>query len=136
MQSHVYEAVATVEEVSCVVGWAERMTLANSIMSSTSANALLVCVQELVANVALHARRGDGAPAFKVHLQIAPEFVAVVIEDNGHAFDPLRDAPVNVDTDLASAVVGGRGLLIVRQLTRAMSYERAGEWNRLYLEFE
>jgi serine/threonine-protein kinase RsbW len=134
MTSHIYEVVATVEAVSGVVGWAERVALAHGALSSTSANALLVCLQELVANVALHARRGDGAPALRVHLRIIPEFIAVLIEDNGYAFDPLRDAPVHVETDLASAVVGGRGLLIVRQLARAMSYERASEWNRLYLE--
>jgi serine/threonine-protein kinase RsbW len=136
MTSHIYEVVATVEAVSGVVGWAERVALSHSGMPSTSANVLLVCLQELVANVALHARRGDGAPALRVHLQIARGFISVLIEDNSDAFDPLRDAPVNVDTDLASASVGGRGLLIVRQLTRAMSYERAGEWNRLYLEID
>jgi len=134
MTSYLYQLAASVESVSGVVVWAERAAHAHPHLPPASVNVLLVCLQELVANVALHARRDDGKPTVKVGLEFEAERIGVLIEDNGHPFDPVNDAPNKVETDLASAGVGGRGVLIVRQLTRAMSYKRVGEWNCVRLD--
>ena len=115
--------------VARVVAWVEKIAQQHTSLSKASVNAMLVCVQELLVNVALHSTRPDGAPIVRVGLEIAAKQIFVRIEDNGKAFDPTNDVPEIIDTDLASAPLGGRGVRIVRHMSRSMSYVRTGEWN-------
>jgi anti-sigma regulatory factor (Ser/Thr protein kinase) len=114
--------------------WAERAALQHPDLSKESVNVLRVCIQELISNVVLYAQRVDGAPTVKVALQIGATGIMICMEDNGPPFDPTKHAPVKVETDLASADWNGRGLRIVRNMSRQMSYERSGDWNRLRVE--
>lgn len=134
MANYVYECPVSMETVAGVVNWAETVAYAHPELPPPCVNVVLVCLQELVGNVALYGRRNDGPPVVKVGLRIAPERVALSIDDNGQPFDPLKDAPRLSDNDLASAGPGGRGVRIVRELVAAMVYRREGEWNRLLLE--
>ncbi len=134
MNSYQYEMSATIEAMLEFAGWAEGAALDHADLAPETINVMLVCLHELVSNVALHARRKSGNPTVKVCLQFAAGQIAVLIEDDGQPFDPLTDTPVRADTDLASAYPGGRGVRIVRQLTSAISYKRSGEWNCLRLE--
>lgn len=134
MASYRTEMTASVNSVSRIGVWAEDAGRQHPDLTHASMNAMLVCIQELVANIALHSRRPNGAPTVKVGIQIDATGIGVCIEDNGQPFDPVKQAPINVETDLASADVGGRGVRIVRQLAREMSYARVGEWNRVRLE--
>ena len=128
------EMAATLDNVLGITGWAEDMAQEHPELAPATVNALLVCLQEMLANVALHARRPDGLLLVRVGLEFKPAGVCVFIEDNGFPFDPVKYSPQHEDTDLASAGVGGRGVRIVRQLTCAMSYDRVGEWNFVRLE--
>ena len=134
MVTYVYESPAVIESVAGVVAWAETATFAHPELPPPCINVVLVCLQELVGNIALYARRCDGPPIVKVGLRIESHGVALSIEDNGQAFDPVREVPGVLDTDLASAVAGGRGVRIVRELVCSMIYNRVGEWNRVTLE--
>ena len=128
------EVTASVNSVSRIIIWAEDAAHQHPDLSSAPVNAMLVCIQELVSNIALHSRRTDGAPTVKVAIQIDAESIAVCIEDNRQPVDPMKEAPIHFEKDLASAYPGGRGVRIVRQLAREMSYARVGEWNRVRLE--
>jgi len=128
------EVAASVHSVSRIITWAEAAARQHPDLSSAPVNAMLVCIQELVSNIALHSRRPDGAPTVKVAIQIDAERISVCIEDNGQPFDPMKQAPIKFEKDLASAYLGGRGVRIVRQLAGEMSYVRVGEWNRVLLE--
>jgi len=128
------EMAATLDNVLVIIGWAEDLAHEHPDLAPASLNVLLVCLQEMVANVALHATHPDGFLVVRVGLEFKPAGVCVFIEDNGFPFDPIKYSPKHVDTDLASAGVGGRGVRIVRQLTSAMSYDRVGEWNFVRLE--
>lgn len=128
------EMAARMGAVSRFVRWAEGAALKHSYLSKASINAMRVCIQELVSNVVLHAKSVDGPPTVRVAVQIGIAGIIICIEDNGPPFDPTREAPIKVDTDLASADRGGRGLRIVRNMSRQMSYRRSGEWNRVQVE--
>lgn len=134
MTSHHKEMAATMGAVSRIVTWAGGVALKHPSLSKASINAMRVCIQEIVSNVALHAKPLDGVPTVRVSLQIEDEQIIVCIEDNGQPFDPMKEAPSKPDTDLASADLGGRGLRIVRAMAHQMSYRRVGEWNSLRLE--
>ena len=132
--AYLYEAAASVETVSGVVDWAHGVALRHPELPSASVNALIVCLHELAANVALHGRRGDRAPMMRIGLQIHPDQLSLSIEDNAGPFDPTREVP---DFDgLARPQSGeGLGVRIVRGLVGGMLYDRIGDWNRVRLEF-
>jgi hypothetical protein len=134
MSSLEKEMAAKMGAVSRFIAWAERAALKHSYLSKASINAMRVCIQELVSNIVLHAKSIDGPPTVRVALQIGTAGIIVCIEDNGPPFDPMTQAPVEVDTDLASADRGGRGLRIVRNMSRQMYYVRSGEWNRVWVD--
>jgi len=134
MTLHRTEMMASVNSISRIVIWAEGAVRQHPDLTNASLNAMLVCIHELVCNIALHSMRPDGPPTVKVSLEIDTTGIAVGIEDNGQPFDPVNQAPMNVETDLASADLGGRGLRIVRQMARELSYARVDDWNRVRLE--
>lgn len=134
MASYRKESTASLRGVSRIIAWAEGAARKDPDLTNASINAMLVCIQELVSNVAFHAKHCEGTPTVRLLLQIEAGGIVVCIEDNGQPFDPMMEVPRRVDTDLASADLGGRGLLIVRQMSRAMSYVRVGEWNCVRLE--
>jgi anti-sigma regulatory factor (Ser/Thr protein kinase) len=58
------------------------------------------------------------------------------IEDDGHAFDPVRDAPEpDLSGDAAERPIGGLGLHMVRTMTQSMRYSRERDLNRLAVTF-
>jgi anti-sigma regulatory factor (Ser/Thr protein kinase) len=132
--SYQKEVAASVGAVERVVTWVDKIAQKHTSLPKASVNAMVVCVQELLANVALHGTRPDGVARMRVGLEIAAKEIFVRIEDNGDAFDPTNDIPEVIDTDLASAQVGGRGVRIVRHMSRSMSYVRTGEWNCIQLD--
>lgn len=134
MTSYRKELAASTRAVSRVVAWAEKAARRHPDLSQPTVNALLVCIQELVSNVALHAQHSEGSPTIKLALLICANRVGVNMEDNGQPFDPTIASACKIETDLASADLGGRGLRIVRHMARKMSYHRAGQWNCIRLD--
>ena len=134
MTSYRKELAASTRVVSRVVAWAEKAARKHPDLSKSTVNALLVCIQELVSNVALHAKHPEGSPTIKLALLVSANCVGVCMEDNGQPFDPTIESSCKIETDLASADLGGRGLRIVRHMARKMSYHRAGQWNCVRLE--
>ncbi len=132
--SYLYQMSATFEAISGLAAWAEDAALEHQELPPAAVNILQVCLAELVTNVAMHGMREDRAPTVKVGLEIEDARIAVLIEDDGRPFDPLKGALRAIEKNLATATAGGRGVRIVRHMTRAMSYMRAGDWNRVQLE--
>ncbi|WP_431282906.1 ATP-binding protein [Humitalea sp. 24SJ18S-53] len=86
--------------------------------------------EEVVLNAILH----GGAPEVTVTATPGQDGVGLVFVDAGRAFDPatapLRDAGASV----AASRIGGRGLLLLRKMTRSLAYERTRDGrNRLSL---
>lgn len=84
-------------------------------------------VEELFVNVA----RYSGAAAVELRYAPGAGVLEAEIADNGRAFDPLTRAEPDLDIPLEKRQVGGLGIFLVRRMTRAMSYERDAEWNRI-----
>ncbi|GFH38105.1 ATP-binding protein [Streptomyces pacificus] len=77
--------------------------------------ALLLIVSELVTNAVRHAALLS--PEVAVEIAVGPEWIRVAVEDN----HPYRPAALVSD----AARTGGRGLLLVKEITR----EAGGEWD-------
>lgn len=95
--------------------------------------AIELCLEEVVANLALHAQPSGPAPiAVTVRLESAPW--RLVVEDDAVPFDPTIAAPAYAAT-LDTAAAGGLGLTLVRNFSTSRAYGREEGRNRLVLGF-
>lgn len=92
-----------------------------------------LALEEMATNVLKYGYDDTDAHTIDLCLEIHPERIILVLEDDGHEFNPL-DAP---DPDVTLAIedrpMGGLGIRLVRQFTQRMEYERRDGRNRLTL---
>lgn len=94
---------------------------------------LLLAYDELASNVANHARR-----ATRLRIEVRRRTngaVVLVLEDDGARFDPLARARPRTDQTLEDRPIGGLGILLVRELSESVRYERRAGRNRLLVAF-
>ena len=91
-------------------------------------------VEEVVMNVIRHAHP-RGARRATLHARCVASQVAIAIEDNGPAFDPLAAALRPLEGALVGNHEGGFGLHLIRRHSDAARYVRSEGVNRLELEF-
>ncbi len=100
-------------------------------LSRESANAVDLCLSELVTNVIDYAYGEDGVSPILVDANYLDGVLEITLWDAGPPFNPLeRQAPA-ATTDLATVRIGGLGIDLVRKFTSKISYARVGTWNRL-----
>ena len=82
-----------------------------------------VCLEELMANVAMHGRppaaqsdKGENAEPLKVSVSVgvSSDKITLTVEDNGRPFDIARARPHRVEGDLESVQPGGLGIGVIR----------------------
>ena len=100
-------------------------------LSRESANAVDLCLSELVTNVIDYAYAADGVSPILVDANFFDGALEITLWDAGPPFNPLEsDAPPAL-SDLESVQIGGLGIELVRKFTSKLSYARVGDWNRL-----
>ncbi len=115
-------------------GWVDTITAALG-LDAAADYALRLCAEEAAANVVMHGETNGKGDAGFVALRVEPvaDAMRLTIEDHCGAFDPLRAPAPAVPASLGDARVGGLGIHLMRQYSRAISYERVGDMNRLTL---
>jgi serine/threonine-protein kinase RsbW len=94
---------------------------------------LTLAVNEIVTNIISYAYDDRREHEIVIRLAIQPGEVTVEVEDDGHAFDPLRVPQPFLDGPLAERSVGGLGMHLVRKVTDALEYHRREDKNVLVL---
>jgi serine/threonine-protein kinase RsbW len=117
-------------EVARLNAWLADLLAAGHI-PATAADAAKLCLNELVANVILYGYPDGRTGRIEVTLQPESGALSVLIEDDGIAFDPLAAPQAVPLSGLDDDRIGGFGLKLFRENTRAASYERSGGMNRL-----
>lgn len=96
--------------------------------------AIRLCLEEILANIVMHAfAGGDHAISLDIR-QDAHEVVLTAIDD-GKPFDPLTAVTATPATNLTEADTGGRGLILVKGYADRLAYGRENGRNRLVLGF-
>ena len=90
---------------------------------------LAVVVEELVSNAIRHGTAG-GKIAIDLSLESGDGEIALVLEDDGIAFDPTEQ---RVFTGPNPETGGGVGLALVRAWANAIGYTRTNDRNRIEL---
>jgi serine/threonine-protein kinase RsbW len=109
--------------------WAQQQHLPEKVAAT-----LDLCSTEVVTNIVNHASR-DGQPCIQLRLGWQGGDVALEVEDDGHAFDPLRVPQPVRPTSIRDARIGGWGIPIVRRFSDRQSWRHEGGRNCLTLLF-
>lgn len=87
-----------------------------------------VILDELCANMINHDDSLSQGETFTIDLTHEGGVPTMVVSDPGRAFDPLQHAPETVPE------IGGQGINLIRGLSTVVTYERAGDRNRMIVE--
>ena len=129
--------------VGGAVGWVG--SIASDLhLPAGQAYAMQVCLEELMANVAMHgvspAARGDQPePAdplkVSVSLNVSNDKIILTVEDNGRPFDISRAQPRRVEGGLDDVAPGGLGIGVIRNFADNLKYSRTETGNCVTAEF-
>ena len=92
-----------------------------------------LALEELVVNTLSYGFNGQDEQRILLKLIQENQQVTIELSDNGLAFDPLQKPPPDLDASLEDREVGGLGVYLVRQMMDSVTYQRVGEWNRLFM---
>ncbi len=94
---------------------------------------LNLALDEILTNVISYAYDDDRAHDIRVRLSLAGSELAVEVEDDGRAFDPLAVPAPKVDAPAEERPVGGLGIHLVRKLMDGLEYRRRQDKNLLLM---
>ena len=93
-----------------------------------------LALDELITNIVMHGLEDAGAVRIDITLRVDKDTLFLVVEDNGHPFDPTRDAEPDTSSALQERPIGGLGLHLVKSFADRMAYEFMDGKNRLTVE--
>jgi anti-sigma regulatory factor (Ser/Thr protein kinase) len=96
---------------------------------------LKLCLNEAVENVIRYGDAGAGAHEIELRLDCRNNCAAFELRDSGRAFDPLHTRPRQAYDDLATAEIGGFGLVLMKEAASEIAYERKSGRNVLTARF-
>jgi anti-sigma regulatory factor (Ser/Thr protein kinase) len=102
--------------------WLER----HSVGTDTENRARLV-FEEIVTNVIRYGFDDGGAHIIQAAARVGGDDLTLSFRDDGKPFDPRTARELAPAYSLASASIGGRGLMLVRAAASRIDYERTSE---------
>jgi anti-sigma regulatory factor (Ser/Thr protein kinase) len=91
-------------------------------------SSVLIAADEVISNALNH---GGASPSVEVAGAVGGGRVAILITDDGVAFDPLATAAPDTSLSVEDRDIGGLGIHLVRKMMDQVAYERRGKHNRL-----
>jgi anti-sigma regulatory factor (Ser/Thr protein kinase) len=107
-------------------------------LSDKTRYAILLCLEESLANVVLHGYRGQSGHPIMIRYWLRDNLLFVAVEDQAPAFAPAEEtasATASGPVVLESLVAGGYGIGLLRHFARELVYERSPDGNRLTMAF-
>jgi anti-sigma regulatory factor (Ser/Thr protein kinase) len=83
--------------------------------------------EEIVTNVIRYGFDDGGAHVIHAAARVAGDDLTLSFRDDGRPFDPRTAKELAPTYSLASASIGGRGLMLVRAAASRIDYERTSE---------
>jgi len=129
--------------VSGAVGWVG--SIASDLhLPDGQAYAMQVCLEELMANVAMHGRppaaqsaQAEKADPLKVSVSVnvSSDRITLTVEDNGRPFDISRARSHGVEGGLDDIRPGGLGIGVIRSFADNLKYSQTATGNCVTAEF-
>jgi serine/threonine-protein kinase RsbW len=105
--------------------------LARHGVGGPAAYAINLAIEEMATNVLKYGYDDTAEHLIGLQAEVQPHKVALVLEDDGHEFNPLLAAPPDLSLSLDEREPGGLGICLVRQFSERVNYERQDGKNRL-----
>lgn len=96
---------------------------------------LKLCLNEAVENVIRYGGDGTGTHEIELRLDCRDGCAEFQLRDSGRPFDPLKARPRHAYDDLATAEIGGFGLVLMKEAASEIAYERKAGRNILTARF-
>jgi anti-sigma regulatory factor (Ser/Thr protein kinase) len=93
-----------------------------------------IALEELLTNIILYGYEDDREHDITLRLSDDAEELAVELEDEGRAFNPLDNPDPDVTLSLEEREVGGLGIFLVRKFMTDLVYQRTEGKNRMGLK--
>ncbi len=90
-----------------------------------------LAIEEMVTNMLKYGYDDAGIHEIFLRLEVHPGEVRLVLEDDGHEFNPVAAPEPDVNQPVEDRIPGGLGIHLVRKLVERMDYERTDGRNRL-----
>ncbi len=97
--------------------------------------ALGLCIEELLMNTHMHGVRADGDLIAALRIDLFPDRLVLVYEDNASPFDVTQAPARRLDRPLTEISPGGLGLQLVRRFSDRFDYEEMEAGNRVTCVF-
>lgn len=99
-------------------------------MSSKAAKQLRLAVEEAMVNVINYGQ----ATTIKLTITERPDRLVLTIDDDGKPFDPTQTSTTDLTVPADQRAPGGLGILLMHELSDALTYQRSGGHNILNIE--
>lgn len=94
-----------------------------------------LALEEAVVNVMNYAYPGQQDMSFTVSADDEGGEMRFIIDDEGIAFDPTKAEDPDLELPVEERPIGGLGIMLVKQLSKSVAYERKNEHNILTITF-
>jgi anti-sigma regulatory factor (Ser/Thr protein kinase) len=119
-----FEEIARASET--VTEWLEARKVAPA--ASYLAN---LAIEELITNCIKYGYEDQREHDIEIYLSVADAQMALIVSDDGHAFNPLEAPEPDINLPIEDRPVGGLGLHLLRKLADHIKYERNEGQNRV-----
>jgi serine/threonine-protein kinase RsbW len=92
-----------------------------------------IALDEILTNIVSYAYADRAEHRIRIGLRLTDDVLEATVEDDGTPFNPLEGPQPDLRAPLKERAVGGVGLHFVRNLMHELTYDRAGDRNRLVL---
>lgn len=90
-----------------------------------------LAIEELTTNTLKYGYDDNAAHEILLRVEILPDRLLLLFEDDGHEFNPLLMAEPDVNQPLEDRTIGGLGIHLVCRFAQEINYERRDGHNRL-----
>jgi anti-sigma regulatory factor (Ser/Thr protein kinase) len=90
-------------------------------------------LEELVTNCIKYGYDDSAQHVIQVSVQLSESGMILVVEDDGHPFNPLEQAGPDTTLPMEKRPIGGLGIHMLRKMSDRMVYAREGGRNRVTL---
>jgi anti-sigma regulatory factor (Ser/Thr protein kinase) len=100
-------------------------------VSGQTAYVANLAIEEMATNILKYGYDDKAEHEILLRLELGPEVLSLLLEDDGHEFDPLKAPEPNLDLPVEDRMPGGLGIHLIRKMAHRVEYERRNGRNRL-----
>lgn len=102
-------------------------------VSPPAAYLATLALEELVTNCIKYGYDDRAEHVIQVEVGFTSGWMVMVVEDDGHAFNPLQQAEPDTSLPIEDRPIGGLGIHMLRKMSDRMEYVRENGKNRVTL---